>query len=440
MSLPLADILLLSPYCALLVCSIILSIKTRFIQVRAFPRIFSLLKRSIEQGEETTTTIAAHKALFAAMATTIGIGNITGPLIAIGMGGPGALVGFFLATLFGSASTFVEVTYARTFPDPAPRAERIGGPMFYLNKVYPHWVGTLYAGAGAILLLAWTGAQSVNLAQLLTPYHIPPLVCGCLLALVTLIVLSGGIKRFSEVANNLVPAMFILYIGAVGYILLSNYEAIPHAFGLIFQDCFSTTGLKGGVAGFGLAHMMRWGLARGFSSNESGIGTTTIPHSFAESENAVSQGLLSIASVFSNGLLCISTGLAILTTNTHLQYGENTIGLITELFARYFPFFGPLILIMSALLFVVTTALGNSYNGSQFFVYAYGKKQLSLYYLLTLTVIVISSVASVSVIFDIVDYLTIPVIIPHCIGLVLIAYKIPYVIESATTSDSEHKS
>ena len=144
----LQDMVVLGPFFLLLLGSIYLSIQTRFVQVRAIPRMFSLLWQSFFSTEHTNYTIKAHKALFTAMSTTIGVTNIVGPLIAIGFSGPGALLGYMLATLFGSAATFTEVTFALKFKDPAPLKDRIGGPMHYMNKVFPRQsVGSMHFAA-----------------------------------------------------------------------------------------------------------------------------------------------------------------------------------------------------------------------------------------------------------------------------------------------------
>ena len=162
------DLGVLVSFIVLLGGSIILTIRTRFIQVRAIPRMFSLLWKSFFSTEHSDYTIKAHKALFTAMSTTIGVSNIVGPLVAIGFSGPGALIGYFLATIFGAASTFTEVTFAQKYKDLAPLDKRVGGPMHYLKKVFPAGISTLYAFLGTVLLIAWTGTQANALANILS--------------------------------------------------------------------------------------------------------------------------------------------------------------------------------------------------------------------------------------------------------------------------------
>ena len=404
--------------------SIYISFKTKFIQFRAIPHMFKLLKQSFSHdASQSKYTIAAHKALFSAMATTIGISNITGPLISISYGGPGALFGYFLATIFGSAATFAEVTFALKFKDSVPAKDRIGGPMHYLKKVFPPLVPLMYSVFGSLLIIIWSGSQSNRLASMLTPYRIPSVITGGLLAAFTLFVIIGGIKRVSTVAEKLVPFMFILYSATMLWILACNVGKLPATLMLILEGALYPKAVGIGAAISAALQSLRWGLAKAYMCNESGIGTATIPHSMAETENAVDQGILSIASVYSNGFLCLLSGLVVLVTGTYKTFGTDSLGAITKIFAAYFPFFGPFILLFSAVLFVITTVIGNSYNGSQFYSYLFGKKGLYVYYALNAASIFTFAFVSVDFTTKIEDFLLLPVIIPHIIGIVILTYK-----------------
>jgi AGCS family alanine or glycine:cation symporter len=419
----LQEIIVLAPLLLLLLGSILISFKTKFIQFRAIPHMCALLKESFKNGHISTDSIAAHKALFSAMATTIGISNITGPLIAISYGGPGALFGYLLATIFGAAATFAEVTFALKFKDPAPIAKRIGGPMYYLKKVFPALVPFAYATFGSILLVIWSGSQSNRLASMLSPYNVPSWLTGALLAGLTLLVIIGGIKRVSSVAEKLVPFMFILYSATMLWILCCNIHAIPATLLLVLQGALYPKAVGVGAAVSAALQSLRWGLAKAYMCNESGVGTATIPHSMANTENAVDQGILSIVSVYSNGFLCILSGLVVLVTNTHTTFHADSLGAITKIFAQYFPFVGPFILLFSATLFVITTVIGNSYNGSQFYSYLFGRKGLIIYFALNALSIFIFASVSVDFTTKIEDILLLPVIIPHIIGIVILTFK-----------------
>lgn len=416
------ELIVLAPLFLLLVVSIILTVKTRFIQVRAIPRMYRLLHHSLTSTEHSAYTIKAHKALFTAMSTTIGITNIVGPLIAIGFGGPGALLGYLLATIFGAASTFAEVTFAQKYKDPAPLAERTGGPMHYMNQVFHPAISTLYAISGATLLIFWSGSQANAIASILAPYNIPHAVTGALLAISTLGILVGGVKRVSAVAEKMVPFMFLLYTGSTMWIIGANIGNLPATIKLIFTSAFEPATLGGGLVAGGIINALRWGLARGYQSNESGIGTATVPHSMAEAESPVDQGILSIVSVFSNGILCLLSGIAVLITNMHLEYDTDGIALITKLFGTYFPRFGPGILLTCALLFAISTLIGNGFNGSNFFGYALGKRHLYVYYVLCASSIFINSMVSVDTAWGFIDYLALPVFVPHALALLVLSF------------------
>jgi len=418
----LQNLVVFIPFSTLLLCCIILTFRTRFIQIRAIPRMVKLLYKSFTSKTEGTHTIKAHKALFTAMATTIGIGNIAGPIIAIGIGGPGTLIGYMLATFFGSAATFVEVTFAQKYKDAAPAGKKIGGPMHYLKRVFHPSIAYIYATAGFLLILAWSAAQANTIGVILTSYHIPPVYTGIVLSVVTLSILIGGIKRIGAIAELMVPFMFILYSGAVSWILFCNASAIPGAFKSIFTALFTPSELAGGVSLAGIVHTLRWGLARGFNSNESGIGTATIPHSKAEAASAIDQGILSVVSVFSNGILCLLTGLCFLVTDMNADFGTESVAVITRLFSTYLPGFGPPILIVSMALFVVSTVIGNSYNGSELFSYSLGRNRIRIYYALCAASIFLGTLFSVQSISSFVDILSLPVFLPHIIGLLILSF------------------
>lgn len=423
-SITVQEMIVLVPMLVLLAGSVLISFKTRFIQIRAIPHMFSLLRQSFADTESSTHTIKAHKALFSAMATTIGIGNITGPLIAIHWGGPGALFGYLLATLFGSAATFAEVTFALKFRDASKRvADRVGGPMHYLKKVFSPIVPLVYSACGALLLVVWSGSQSNRLASMLSPYNIPSWICGAVLSGFTLFVLLGGIQRVSAVAEKLVPFMFLLYAGTMFWILSCNAARIPAAVSLILSGALCPKAASAGVAVAAALRALRWGLAKAFMSNESGVGTATIPHSMANTENPVDQGILSIASVYSNGLLCLLSGLVVLVTNAHLNFDGDGLGAITKIFAHYFPFIGPAILLFSATLFVITTVIGNSYNGSQCYAYIFGKRSLSLYFIINAISIFVFASISIDFTTQLEDYLLLPVVVPHIIGIVWLTFR-----------------
>ena len=419
--------LLYIPFLALLLGSILLSFKTKFIQFRTIPLMLKLFFNNIFKNQTTNSknkTIQSNKALFTAMSTAIGIGNIVAPIIAIGFGGPGALLGFMLATLFGGASTFTEVSLAVKHRKKLPDGTILGGPMQYLkDKIHPI-VATLYAILGFILIAVWESNQSNTLATLLKPYHIPTYVSGVVITVLVLFALLGGIKRVGNIAEILVPFMFLLYSSATLWIILCNIEKIPSVISLIFISAFSTKAIGGAIVGTGIHKALRWGLAEGFYSNEAGMGIAPIPHSMAETDNATNQGILSIVSVYSNGILCLLSGLTVLVTGVWQEPGMAfDINMIVKAISLYFPMVGPVVLSSCAILFAFTTILGNGYNGSQCFLYATKNKYLYYYYALIALIIFLGSIAEVKLVWSISDFFVIPVACIHIAGLIFISFK-----------------
>lgn len=414
------------PFLILLFGSIILSFKTRFIQIRAIPMMLKQLFGNLFEKKDAKDphTINANKALFTAMATTLGIGAMIGPIIAIRFGGPGALLGFMLATIFGGASTYTEVTLALKHRKRLPDGKISGGPMHYIKDCISPWVATVFAVLSFILIASWESNQSNTIATLLEPYNIPAYLSGLIVSILVLICLLGGIKRVSNVSEKLVPFMFCLYSAAGLWILFCNAGKLPAVIKLIFVSAFSAKALGGAAIGAGLFKALRWGLAKGFYSNESGVGTAPIPHSMSETTNAEQQGILSIISVYSNGFLCLLTGLIILVTGVWQSPGASfDINLLLKAFSIYFPTVGPIILLVSALLFAFTTVLGNGFNGSQCFLYATKNRWLYWYFGLIALLIFVGAIAEISVVWAVTDFFMVPVALINVVSIIVISYK-----------------
>lgn len=412
--------------------SLLLTIKTGFVQFRKLPHmlrlLFSLLfKRYLEK--EKKGTVRAHKALFTAMSTTIGISTIVSPVIAIRIGGPGAVLGFLLATLLGCAVNFTEVTFALSYRKHHPVKGIAGGPMQYLQDEIRPFVAKWYALFGFILLMAWSAAQANQLGEILNSpllgsFRIPNWITGLALAILVIIVLMGGIKRIANFSSKLVPLMFVLYVGGALWIILANFEKLPAICRMIFESALAPQTFASGVTVGGIVSALRWGVFKGLHSNEAGVGTQTIPHSMAETDGAVDQGILAMVSTYSAGFICILSCFVALVTETwldpHLSLGIN---MVAASFQGYFSTIGVLIVVVSALLFAFGTILGNSFNGSQCFIYLSKNRYLNLYYLATAALIFVGCISDVAAVWSFVDYLLVPVLIPHILSIAYLSFK-----------------
>lgn len=222
--------------------SIAITMKTCFIQLRLFHMILSSFSR---KTTETSETITPHKALFTAMSTTLGISTIVAPVMAIYLGGPGALLCFLLTAFFGSAATYTEVSLSIEHRKRTKTGRIMGGPMQYIEALLSPAAAKWYACSCLLLMVTWSGAQANQLTAILKSgllggYQVSPILAGGLIALVILIILVGGIKWIGTLSAKLVPITFLLYIGGSLWIVLSNADQL----GFVFRQMFSSVFLS----------------------------------------------------------------------------------------------------------------------------------------------------------------------------------------------------
>ncbi len=419
----LSDEILFIPFLFILIGSIVLTFKLNFIQFRGLGAMVRLLAG----GQKAST--AKHKvrptrALFVAMSTTIGIGNIVAPIFAIGFGGPGALLGFLLATIFGGAATYAEAVLAVKTRERYKDGSIKGGPMMYLSLALHPAFSFLYAALCVPLFVSWTSNQSNQLAVLIEPLGVERWVVGLVLAALTPLLLAGGIKRVGLIAAKVVPVMFVLYTGGLLWILWLTRAQLAHTIWLVFASAFTTKALGGAGVGVGIQRALRWGLAKGVQSNESGVGTSAIAHATADVDDPVEQGLLSMISVYTNGLLCILTGLVVITSGV---WQDPTLSfdivMAERVFFLYFSSVGSALLVLSATLFAFTTIMGNSYYGMKCFAFTTSNRYGMFHHLLVMAAIFLGAVLDARFVWSVVDFFLIPVAIPNMIGIVVLVFK-----------------
>jgi len=418
--------------CLLIVAgSILLTFKMNFIQLRLIPSLFGMLKASYAKTDrdEKANTILPHKALFTAMSTTLGIGTIVAPVIAIHLGGPGSLIGFLLTSFFGSAATYAEVNLCIKHRKKTDSGIIMGGPMQYIQSIISPAAAKWYALFCFLLMTAWCGAQSNQLAaildsHLLGDYRIPKIVSGGVLATLILIILMGGIKRISALSSKLVPMMFVLYLGSSLWILGLNLDKMGAIFSEIFYSALNPYQMASGVLVGGIFSSLRWGVFKGIHANEAGIGTQTIPHSMAETNNASEQATLAMLSTFTAGLVAFISGCVALLTRTwedpSLPLGIN---MVAASFHIYFPTIGIAIVSMAVLLFAFGTILGNSYNGSQCFNYLTNNKGTHYYFFGTGIIVFLGALAEVQTFWAFTDLILAFMTLIHMSTLMINAFK-----------------
>lgn len=405
--------------------SLFISFKTRFIQLRSLPKLLKIFLNSIVTRQEELHTILPHKALFTAMSTTLGIGTIVGPIVAIHWGGPGALLGFLLTAFLGSAATYSEVILGLKFRKKMPSGVILGGPMQYMAYLLSPRAAKWYAICGSIVMSGWSAAQANQLvaildSSLLGHYHFSTIVLGALISLLVLITLIGGIKRVSSFSSKLVPMIFIIYLGATFWILFLNIDKFGKIFGDIFHSAFTPYAMATGSIVGGVVSALRWGIFKGVHATEAGVGTQSIPHSMAETGDPEAQGMLAMVSTFTAGIVAFLSGCVALVTETWqdptLPLGIN---MAVASFKLYFSYFGIAIVTISTLLFAFGTILGNSYNGSQCFGYLTDNKKIHFYYFGTAIAIFFGAIVETKTIWSLIDFGLIFLVVPHMLALIV---------------------
>lgn len=422
-------ILFLSCVLILLGCCY-LTIKLGFVQLRFLPDlarqfIASLRGKTQEAG---SNAILPHKALFTAMSTTLGISTIVAPVIAIHLGGPGALLGFLLTSFLGSAATFCEVNLCIKYRQKFADGQISGGPMQYLKAIFSPALAKWYAISCVILMTAWSGAQANQIAAildspLLEGYRLSTLFTGGIIAVVTFVMLTGGIKRIGSLSTALVPVMFLIYIGSSLYILLSNVDKLGLIFSQIFSSCFQPQPMASGALVGGIVSSLRWGTFKGIQACEAGIGTQAIPHSMAQTSDPQAQATLAMLSTYTAGFVAFLSGCVSLLTNTwqdpSLPLG---ISMVARSFELYFSSFGILIIAITTLLFAFGTILGNCYNGSQAFAFLSDNKKLKAYYLGSSLMVFVGAISDVKTFWSLIDIVLAGMALPHMAALVRYAF------------------
>lgn len=409
--------------------ALFLTIKTGLPQFRALKHFFYLIITGIKKEKnKRIKTINPFQALFTAMATTIGIGNVVGPSMAISLGGPGALFWLIIYIFFGSVTKLVEVTFSVHSRTISPKGDIIGGPAQYLKLVNPY-LGIWYAALTVFLFVVWSSVQVNTISCICSLEGIPPWLSGFTATLILLIVVLGGVKRIGMVASKLVPIMFILYVIFASIILLKNISILFPTIKFIIYDAFSFKTTPGSLAGIIAHSSMREGIYKGIFITESGIGTSSIAHALSDVKKPIDQGILAMYSALADILLCLISGLLTLVTGIWLT-GKLNNTLIYEAFKLHIPFEGgQLILIAAIFLFVLTTLIGNTFNGSQSFAYFTNYKYIKPYFIFAGLVAFSGAFMAIPFIWNLMDIILVLVAIPNLIGIIILTFKHPEIIK-----------
>lgn len=416
-----------------LVVGVVLTLLLGFPQIFAAKRFMHLICYGLKRSSATSVnTIDAFHALFTAMASSIGVGTIVGPSLAIVVGGPGALFWLLVYAFFGSVTKLTEVVFALKFRAKTAQGNILGGPAQYLKKVSPLFAAW-YGGMTIVLFACWSGIQANVLAEIVAQQGVANWITGAAIASFVLLVLLGGAQRVGNVASALVPCMFAFYVLFCVWILLSNFSAVVSSLKLVFSCAFGGAAPVGGFLGATVVGALRQGVYKGVFITESGMGTSSIAHAISDAKSPIDQGILAMYSVAADSFLCLLSGLLALVSGVWLQ-GVCSSTLIFTVFKEQLPAIGPFFFISSVLLFIVTTILGNAFNGGQNFAICTGYRAINWYYMAVAGVIFFSALVELPLIWALMDVLLPFVALPNLIGILLLAFRYPEALKYRTSS------
>lgn len=428
----------------LIVGAIFFTIYMKFINVRGFKHALDVVRGKYDDPNDKGE-VSHFQALTAALSGTVGVGNISSVAIAVSLGGPGATFWMILAGVFGMASKFVECTLGVKYRNVYEDGSVSGGPMYYLSKGLQAQgkgkLGKILAAFFAIACIGGSlgGGNMVQINQATQQFisvtggeesfmHGNAWFFGLLMAIVVGVIIIGGIKSIAKVTDKVVPFMVGIYVTAALIVIFANFSAIPAAFGKIFEGAFSSHALYGGMVG-----VIILGFRRAAFSNEAGIGSASIAHSAAKTDEPVSEGIVALLEPFIDTVvICTMTALVIIITNyggigaeAAFHSKEGGIALTSSAFAQVISWF-PLVLSIAVILFALSTMISWSYYGLKAWTYLFGesKGSAAAYKLLFCGFVVLGSSLSLGAVFRFGDAMIFAMCFPNIFGLYFLAPEI----------------
>lgn len=411
--------------CLLVGTGVYLTVRLKLIQVFRLPMAMGLLFKPAKGHGD----LSSFAALCTALSATIGTGNIVGVATAIKMGGPGALFWMWLAAFFGMATKYAECMLAVKYRTTDARGQIAGGPMYYIERgLGLPWMAKLFAlfGVGVAFFGIGTFAQVNAISDALTiAFEVPTWLTATVLTVLVAAVTLGGVKRISNVAQKLVPAMSIGYVLACVWILVGFSEQILPALALVIESAFTPLSAAGGFLGATVAQAIQIGIARGVFSNESGLGSAPIAAAAAKTNEPVEQGLVSMTGTFFDTIIiCTMTGLVLIITG--VWSGETAGAAMTS--AAFAlggsALVGQYLVTIALVCFAFTTILGWHYYGERCWYYLVGERGLRMYQVVFLVLIAGGAFIKLDVIWLLADTVNGLMAIPNLIAIVGLRYII----------------
>lgn len=418
----------------LFIGALFLTLRMGFINVRGFKHAIDVVRGRYDNPSDAGE-VSHFQALASALSATVGLGNIAGVAIAVSKGGPGALFWMIVAALFGMTAKFVECTLGQKYRTVDENGTVMGGPMRYLKQgLAEKGMGKLGAVLAVVFAVFCIGGSfgGGNMFQANQAYSalneavsqrtgatVPEELFGLVMMGMVGIVILGGIKRIASTAEKIVPLMCGMYVLAAGFIVLTNLSELPHAIETILAGAFSAHAIEGGVIG-----VMVIGIQRAAFSNEAGIGSASIAHSAARTDQPVREGLVALLEPFIDTVIvCTATGIVIVTSGVlnvpELADADGAV-LTMRAFEQTISWF-PLVLTTAIILFAFSTMISWSYYGERCWTALFGPKSTLAYRAVFLVFVFVGSVANLGSVLDFSDLMILSMAVPNIFGLYVLS-------------------
>lgn len=414
---------------ALVGIGLLFTFKLGFIQIRGFKdgwnRTFGGLFS--KKGDAGKDGMSSFQALATAIAAQVGTGNIAGAATAIAVGGPGAIFWMWISAFLGMSTIFAEAVMAQKFKQVSDDGTVTGGPVYYIRGAFKGTFGKVLAAIFAVLIIFALGfmgnaVQSNSIAASWnTAFGIPKIAMGIFVAVVSLFVFTGGMKRIAKVTELIVPIMAAFYIVGSLIVIFANVTAIPAAFHDIIVGAFKPAAVAGGAMGATLKLAVQKGVARGLFSNEAGMGSTPHAHAVAKVKHPVEQGFVAMIGVFIDTFVILNlTALVIITTGSRTS-GFTGAQLSQYAFSTLYGKFGEIFIAICMLFFAFSTIIGWYFFGEANIRYLFGAKAVKIYSIIVCICVALGSLQEVELVWNMADCFNSMMVIPNAIALVALS-------------------
>ena len=410
------------------------SIRTRFIQLWSFPKACKAFMQSMNAKSNHSKEISGYRALCTALAATVGTGNIVGVAGAIAIGGPGVVVWMWIFAILGMVIKFVEVVLALKYRQRDQTNTWIGGPMYIIQNGLPpkfYFLSLAYAFFGIIAAFGIGNATQVNaitdsIRLLRTsvgqPFtHFNAVIIGLVIAILFLFAVRQGVSSIGRWAEALVPPASIIYIILALSVVIARAEQLPGVIISVFHSALNPKSVTGGIIS-SVFITLRVGASRGVFTNDAGLGTASIAHAGADTNDPVRQGLLGSMEVFLDTIvMCTLTALAILCSNLQIPYGSDPgIMLTMEAFSSVLGKWSDCAIIILICVFAFATILGWGLYGMRCFQHLFGRKTVKIYWAFQILAIFAGVFINTSSIWQFSEFVNGLMAIPNLIAIFLL--------------------